>query len=442
MLREIMEFPTGPSASGERARALRGFSWMLADKAVRLVVGQAVVLVLITRYLGPEQFGRLSYALALSSLGAALGGLGLDEIVVRELVSRPQRRDAVLATAFWLKAIGAAVAAVATVVAAWALRPGEPAVWLLVATVAVGQLFTPWEVAEWNLQAEQRFGRAVLARHAAFLVSAACKIGLIFGGASVWALAAAMALEPVMAGILLAIVWRRSGRWLRPAAAERGLAVALVKESWLLVLSGLLVPITMQADKVLLAALVSDAEAGRYTAAVRLPELGYQVPVLLGVALMPALVRKHQTDRAAFWAVVRKMVGGIGGLAAVAAAVLALGAEQWTTLLYGGRYAGAAPMLAAHATTLVFVSLVSLRSRVLILEGKTGSIAYLAALTAGLGVALNLWAIPRYGGVGAAWVSTATWAFCALLAPALLPQTREMLRDFLGCPRKRTVGAV
>ena len=136
---------------------------MRADKAARLVVGQAVVRVLITRYLGPERFGQLSYALALSSIGVALGGLGLDEIVVRELVSRPVRRAAVSATEFALKAAGARGAFISTVAAAWLLRPDEPAVWLPVATVAAGQSCAPWDLAEWKMQAvstERHHGRA------------------------------------------------------------------------------------------------------------------------------------------------------------------------------------------------------------------------------------------------------------------------------------------
>lgn len=150
-----MESETGVSSSPERPHTLWGVSWMLADKAVRLVIGQGVVLVLITRYLGPEHFGQLSYAMALAAIGAALGGLGLDEIVVRELVSRPGQRPSVVATAFFLKAAGALGAVVFSVAAAALIRPGEPATWLLVATVAAGQLLAPWDIAEWSFQADQ-----------------------------------------------------------------------------------------------------------------------------------------------------------------------------------------------------------------------------------------------------------------------------------------------
>ena len=61
---------------------------LLAERALRLVIGQLAITALLARYLGPEQFGLLQWAVAIVALGAALAGLGLEEILVRELVCR------------------------------------------------------------------------------------------------------------------------------------------------------------------------------------------------------------------------------------------------------------------------------------------------------------------------------------------------------------------
>jgi hypothetical protein len=57
----------------------------------------------IARYLGPEKYGLFSYALAFVSLFAGVAKLGLDGIVVRELVKEPEKKELYLGTAFWLK---------------------------------------------------------------------------------------------------------------------------------------------------------------------------------------------------------------------------------------------------------------------------------------------------------------------------------------------------
>ncbi|MDP1766796.1 MAG: oligosaccharide flippase family protein [Methylotenera sp.] len=57
----------------------------------------------VAQYLGSEQFGVFSYAIAFVSIFGSVAKLGLDGILVRELVNEPQKGDFYLGTAFWLK---------------------------------------------------------------------------------------------------------------------------------------------------------------------------------------------------------------------------------------------------------------------------------------------------------------------------------------------------
>ena len=60
-------------------------SWMFAEQILRMVAGLFVG-IWVARYLGPEQFGMFSYAVAFASIFISIAKLGLDGIVVRELV--------------------------------------------------------------------------------------------------------------------------------------------------------------------------------------------------------------------------------------------------------------------------------------------------------------------------------------------------------------------
>ena len=81
-------------------------SWLFGEKILRMIVGLFVG-VWVARYLGPEQFGLFSYAQSFVGLFTAIATLGLDGIVVRELVKDSSRRDDLIGTAFWLKVMGA-----------------------------------------------------------------------------------------------------------------------------------------------------------------------------------------------------------------------------------------------------------------------------------------------------------------------------------------------
>ena len=90
-------------------KILANIGWLFGDKVLRMGVG-LLVGVWIARYLGPEQFGLLSYAVSFVFLFSPLIMLAHEGIIVRELVNSPEQRDTILGTSFWLKMMGAVLA--------------------------------------------------------------------------------------------------------------------------------------------------------------------------------------------------------------------------------------------------------------------------------------------------------------------------------------------
>ncbi|MGC8715255.1 MAG: oligosaccharide flippase family protein, partial [Leptodesmis sp.] len=93
-------------------------AWLFADQFIRMLAGFFVG-VWVARYLGPENYGILSYSLAFVALFQGIAKLGLDGIVVRELVKFPEKRDELLGTSFWLKFIGSVITFLIVVVVAY-----------------------------------------------------------------------------------------------------------------------------------------------------------------------------------------------------------------------------------------------------------------------------------------------------------------------------------
>src|SRR5215471_1741362 len=76
--------------------------WLFADRILRIGIG-LILGVWIARYLGPDQFGLFNSAAAFVSLFSIFATLGLDGIVVRELVREPEVKNGILGSAFALK---------------------------------------------------------------------------------------------------------------------------------------------------------------------------------------------------------------------------------------------------------------------------------------------------------------------------------------------------
>lgn len=98
--------------------------WLFADKILRM--GLALVIgVWVARYLGPEQFGLYNYAISFAGLFTMFATLGLDSIVVRNIVRQPAEKDEILGTTFGLRLMGGCFVVFLAVTTVSLVRPGE-----------------------------------------------------------------------------------------------------------------------------------------------------------------------------------------------------------------------------------------------------------------------------------------------------------------------------
>src|SRR5262249_38829571 len=125
--------------------------WLLFDKIFRLGVG-LVVSVWVVRFLGPDQFGLLSFSIAFASLFSVLATFGLDGIVVRDLVNNPEQSNEILGSAFALKLTGGGAALLLALVFIRFLKPGNSQLQLLVVISAAGLLFQSFDVIDFWFQ--------------------------------------------------------------------------------------------------------------------------------------------------------------------------------------------------------------------------------------------------------------------------------------------------
>jgi len=118
-------------------KVITNAGWLFADRIFRMGVGLFVG-VWVARYLGPEQYGILNYAIAFVALFSVLSTLGLDNIVVRELVKHPERQNEILGSAFLLKLTGGVSAFAVVVTISALLKPEDTLTRLVIAILGLG----------------------------------------------------------------------------------------------------------------------------------------------------------------------------------------------------------------------------------------------------------------------------------------------------------------
>ena len=84
---------------------IKNTSWVLFEKGIRMTLG-FFILTWIIKYLGPSEYGTLSYAKSYAALFQALVFMGINEVLIRELIYHKEQTDSLMGTIFCLKVLG------------------------------------------------------------------------------------------------------------------------------------------------------------------------------------------------------------------------------------------------------------------------------------------------------------------------------------------------
>ncbi len=386
--------------------------WLFAEKMVRMGVGLFVG-VWVARFLGPEQFGYLSYALAFVSLFSAIAGLGLDGIVVRELVRDPARKDEILGTAFVLKFLSGMLTFLTVLATIRLLRPTDSLTCWLVGISAGGMIFNAFDTIDFWFQSQVQSKYSVYAKSSAFLLISAVKVSLILTKAPLIAFAGAGFAEIVIGSFGMVMTYRVSGRHIYSWRSNVTVARRLLKDSWPLIFSGVAIMVYMRIDQVMIGEMVGSEEVGIYSVAVQLVEVWYFIPGIIVSSVFPSIVEAKEMNDSIYYERLQKLYNFLAFMGYAVAIPVTFLAGWVIKILYGVAYSAAGPMLAVLIWSILFTSLGVARSAFLTTMNWTRFHLLTVTLGCVVNVVLNYVLIPRYGGMGAVIASCIAYWFAA-----------------------------
>lgn len=410
---------------GTARRITISLTWLLADRGMRLA-GGFVVGLWLARYLGPSDFGLLSVATAATFFGVVATQMGVDGLVQRELVRRPDATGVILGTVTLLGIFVAVIAwALIALIAVTVVHdPTMRDVLLWLGLLVVPQALVGWE---YLFQARSDLRPVVIGQNACFAVCLCLRALLIVLHSHVVSFAIVAVIER-LGGALAVLAWgsRRhpSGR----LGFDSSLARTIMKEAWPVWASALLTTAYLKMDQILIAHWTGVAATGTYAAATRLSELWWSVSTIVATAVLPDLVRASHRSEREYWSIMQKYLDASAGLSILAAVVMTIIAPQLVHLFYGARYADAAGILAIQFWSAVFIFLSVARGRHLITSGRRVVELWFSIGGVALNLTANVILVPRYGAIGAAWAGLFTQIGVSVGLPWLFSNTRGIAR--------------
>ena len=391
-------------------------SWLFGEKILRMIVGLFVG-VWIARYLGPEKFGLFSYAQSFVGLFAAFATLGLDGIVIRELVKDASRRDELIGTAFWLKLTGA-FAVIGVLAVAVHFTSNDHTTNILVFIIASATIFQSFNVIDMYFQSQVMGKYIVYANVLSLLLSSFVKIALILYHAPLIAFAYAVMFDNFVLTLGYLFFFNKTGTSLKSWRYNKVQAVVFLKDSWPLFAAGISFTIFSNIDSIMLHELLNNTAVGLYTASYKLVTLWYFFPGLILNSFMPSVVAVHN-DREQFFSKIRYLSTFLLWFAILLAIVYILFADYIIELTYGKNFLNAKTtfMILAWVNILIFFN--SVWNQWMMIENNTRRTLLFHFSTALFNILLNYLLIPQYGSAGAAY---------ALLLSLIMTYTIYFLR--------------
>jgi len=398
-------------------------SWLFAEKVLRMFIGLFVG-IWVARYLGPEQFGLLSYAQSFVFLFTAIATLGLDGIVVRELVKSEVKRDVLLGTAFGLKLLGAIVTLLVLAVAVQ-MTSNDQYTNLLVFIIASSTIFQSFNVIDFYYQSIVLSKYVALANTICLAISSIIKISLILNNASLVAFALVMVFDTAILAIGLLYFYNKSSQLkLFNWCFEWQVAKTLLHDSWPLIFSGLILMIQARVDQIMLKEMVGINEVGFYSVALRLIEAIAFLPLMLKTSLFPAIQHAKSNSVEIYKHRLLNFYRLNFLLFLITAVPLFFFSEQLIVLLFGDEYQPAAIIFSLMVSRLFFTNMGTARSAYIITE----NLVRFSMLTMLLGTITNIFLnymwISEYGAKGAVIATICSFFVTIFLVDLCYVKTR------------------
>ncbi|MDQ6946803.1 MAG: oligosaccharide flippase family protein [Actinomycetota bacterium] len=404
----------GELAGGDDVRAAaQGGASLLILQAVSRLFGLLFVVV-ATRQLRPEEFGRYSTVAALVLFGCFMGDFGTGSAITRLVSRSPYAADDLLSSTM-LGSLALGFACYAAVLGFALVSYSSTSL----GDAAIGGLAIP-PASMLSSVMGALDGRGLIARRASIsalqtLTLAAGAVPLLLGTGVRGALVL-MAIAPLLCLILAGITARRAGVWSSQLRLDTGRTLDLLRAAAPYAATAGLAALTMRFDVVLLSLVGSAPDTARYDLALRLLESGTYLSTALTAPLLFLLSRRLGAgDRDG----ARRAYGEAIRLLYLLGLPLSLGlmllSRPIVSIALGSAFAGAARPFAIMGAAQWLTWLAFVQSALIMAGDSMRRAVLVGASIAGVTAVLDVLLVPAFGATGAAVAMVISWTFSALV---------------------------
>ena len=270
-------------------RIIKNSYSLIASQLLRYSIN-IFISIWIVRYLGAELFGAFAYITALTGIFGIFSSLGLQSIIVRELIKNPNKSEALFGTSIFLSFIAGIVAYIALVLTVSFLNSGDKLLLYLALINGFTFIFDTFKILSYHHESIVQSDKVARINNIAVISTSVLKLISLYFDFGIYVLSGLFILEAAISGILLYFLFSKEVYNPIKFSIDKILAKSLMKDALPLIMSGFMISLYMKIDQVMIQNLLGNKESGIFAVAVRLTEIFYFIPVIILSSIFPSIV--------------------------------------------------------------------------------------------------------------------------------------------------------
>ena len=383
-------------------RVLKNATWIVACKVVQSILS-FIIGTLTVRYLGPTNYGIITYVASVVSFLLPIMQLGLKHTLVKEFVRNPNNEGEILGTALVMNIISSLFSMAGAIVFVSIANAGERETIIVCSLYSLVLLFQATEMTMYWFQSKLLSKYPSIATLIAYVVVAIYKVYLLVTGKGVVWFALSYVLDFFLISIILLGIYRKLSD--KKLSINWKTGCQMLSRSKHFIIPSLMVVVYQHTDRIMLKLMFNDEETGIFSAAIACTGVTAFVFHAIVDSARPVILEAKERSQKMYERRVVQLYSVITAVALAQSVCMTILAKHVVYLLYGKAYLAAVPILQLAVWYDTFGYYTSVRNIWILAEEKQKYLTKINVFGALANVALNACLIPMLGGVGAAIAS-------------------------------------
>lgn len=380
----------------------------------------ALLGIIIARYLGPEDFGVLSYVVSFVTLLSVLAEFRLHNILVREVSEGKTNHNTLLGSSLSLCLFFSLVGYILLVFIIISIKE-QIEVKNFILIYGLSYFFQSFRFLRAYFVANQKNNIIIRIElvTTVFIILTALFIVSIKGNIIHFILLRTM--DFFMFSLVIVALYNGKNNKIKQWKVNKEIRQKLFKDSLPLVLSGFALIVFQRIDQIMIRNFISDYAVGQYSAAVSITSIVAFVPIIISESIVPAYIKVKNFSSDDYYIWFRQRFSDFltwGGF--FLSFIIMILSPFIIKVLYGNDYLPAIEVMKVFSWKGMLIALGAAAGQIMIIENKH-QISYWKSIFGGLAnIGLNFFLILKYGMIGAVWASLLAFLISSYLSHLVL----------------------